>query len=222
MRLPYERSLGRAAPVTCLTILMLVTLSACVGDMTDPGPSGTVRILMRTIGATLDADGYIYRIGSSSITLAVQDSQEVRELPVGRAAAGLSGLANNCQAYSYGPDSVTIDSREIARVSLVVSCDSALRNVILYEHWTDAGTPEVWMMRSDGTGKQRFLADAEDPAPTPTGTEVVYFDWKTLRLSIIRADHKYLRAAVPGVPGGQYRPDGSPDGRSVLGGVCCA
>jgi hypothetical protein len=216
MNFTYERSLARAAPVTCLT--MLVLLAACLGETTDPGqvPSGTLRVLMRTVGATYDADGYTYRIGSSSITMAVQDSQEVRELPVGRAAVGLSGLASNCQAYSYGPDSVTIDGREIASVSLVVHCDSALRNVILYEHWTDAGTPEVWMMRPDGSGKQRFLLAAEDPAPTPTGTEVVYFDRKTLRLSIIRADHEYLRAAVPGVPGGQYRPDVSPDGRSVV------
>jgi WD40 repeat protein len=218
MKLPHERSLGHTSPVTWLTMLGLVTLAACLGETTDPGqvPSGTLRILMRTVGATFDPDGYTYRIGSSNITLALQDSQEVRELPVGRAAVGLSGLANNCRAFSYGPDSVTIDSREIARVSLVVSCDSALHKVILYEHRPGAGRPEIWMMRPDGTGKQRFLADAEDPAPTPTGTEVVYFNWKTLRLSIIRADHEYLRAAVPGVPGGQYRPDVSPDGRSVV------
>jgi Tol biopolymer transport system component len=216
MRLLQRRSQVKARRGPRVATLAAILLAAC-GDATDPDRgSGTLRVLMHTIGATLDADGYAYQVGSTSIALAVQDSQEIRDLPFGEVNLELGGLADNCRAFSPGPPSVTVTGDSIVSVSLVVSCDSALRNVILYEHWTDAGRPEVWMMRPDGTGKKRFLAEAADPVATPNGTEVVYNDWTTFRLSRIRADSTKRRPVTTSFPGAQYRPDLSPDGRAVV------
>jgi hypothetical protein len=197
-----------------LRALAIVTLSACQSEINTEPVGGVLRVVVRTSGATLDSDGYTYRVGSSTVTLAAQDTQDLRDLPVGRVPVELGGLAANCRAPSPGPDSV--DTRRMDTVSLVVSCDSALRNIILFERWTEAGRPEVWMMRPDGTGKTLFLAEASDPAPTPNGTQVVYADRTTGRLGIMRADETRHWALVPGVPGGQFGPDVSPDGRSVV------
>lgn len=197
-------------------MLIVVTIAACQDEPTGPDNRGTLRVLVLTVGASLDTNGYSYQVGSSNITLAVQDSQEIQELPAGQVPVGLGGLATNCRAFSPGPDSVLIASGQITKVSLVVSCDSALRNLILFDHWTAAGTPEVWMARPDGSGKQRFFAGASDATATPTGTEVIYRDWTTSRLWKMRADTTKRQPVVPGLPGGQYRPDVSPDGRAVV------
>lgn len=196
--------------------LCMLVLCGCQGDTTEPTSTGALRVLMRTSGKTLDSDGYTYRVGPSSIALAVQDSQDVRDLPVGRMAVGLSGLATNCRAFTYGPDSVTIASNDIASVSLVVSCDSAFHNIILYEHWAEPTLPEIWTMRPDGTEQRRFLTNASFPGATPNGTRVVYTDWLTGKLSIMRADGRYVGQVVPDLNGWQYRHDVSPDGRSVV------
>jgi len=214
MRLPQRRSLEQLTRRSRFAALTIVVLSACQSETNTEPVGGVLRVVVRTSGATFDSDGYTYRVGSSTVTLAVQDSQDLRDLPVGRVPVELGGLAANCRAFSPGPDSV--DTRQLSTVSLVVSCDSALRNIILFERWSEAGMPEVWMVRPDGTGTARFLTEASDPAPTPNGTQVIYRDWTTGRLGITRADKTKHWAVVPGVPGAQIHPDVSPDGRSVV------
>jgi hypothetical protein len=195
----------------------LLLLAACHGEPIDPAaPTGALRITMQTLGATLDGDGYLYRVGDSTVTLAVQDSQEVAGLPSGPLGVQLEGLATNCRAFSPGPPSVTIDPSETAEVSLVVSCDSAFRNMILYEHWTAENRPEIWVMRPDGTGKERVVADAWFPAATPNGAQVIYQSFVNARLWIVRADRTKAHELVPALSGGQFDPDVSPDGRSVV------
>jgi WD40-like Beta Propeller Repeat len=210
-----RRTLAHQA--TRLAALGLAMLG-CGREPTDPDPEpsgGTLRVLMRTAGATLDGDGYTYRVGSTTLTLAVQDSQDIG-LPAGRIAVGLNGVADNCRPFSPGPDSVTIAEAEISSVRLVVSCDSTLRNVILFEHWPVSTRPDLWLMRPDGTGKALLLAGAWTPAATPGGTEIVYSDWATQQLFRIRADRTGVQLVAPGLGGGQSHPDVSPDGRSVV------
>jgi dipeptidyl aminopeptidase/acylaminoacyl peptidase len=201
-----------------LAALALVVISACERDATNPEPSdGTLRVLMRTNGFTLDGDGYSYRVGSVTVSLAVQDSQDVADLPAGEVPVELSGIASNCRAFTQGPESVTIVEHEVVTASLLVSCDSALQNVVLFEHWADGSRPALWLIRPDGTGKEPFLADAWRPAATPNGTEVIYSDWAVGRLWRIRADRTNQRPVVgDAFGGGQYDPDVSPDGRAVV------
>jgi Tol biopolymer transport system component len=76
--------------------------------------------------------------------------------------------------------------------------------------------PEVWMMRPDGSGEQRFLTEASVPVATPVGTQIIFQDWTTLTLSIVRADGTKRRPFVPTLTGGTSDPDVSPDGRYVV------
>jgi hypothetical protein len=108
-------------------------LSACQGEATSPVESGTLRVLVRTSGATLDADGYSLRVGTSDLALEPQDSLDIADVPVGSTPLALSGVADNCRAFSYPPPSVEVDNQETIRIPLVISCDSALRNVVLFE-----------------------------------------------------------------------------------------
>jgi hypothetical protein len=80
----------------------------------------------------------------------------------------LSGLADNCSAFSYPPPSVEVASEETIRFPLEVSCDSALRNVILFDRWPEGNRlPELWLMQADGTGRRLFQAEARRGTATP-------------------------------------------------------
>jgi len=178
---------------------------------------GTLRVLVHTFGATLDADGYSFRVGTSDVALKVQDSLDIPDVPVGTTPLALSGLADNCRAFSYPPPSVELGVEETIRVPLEISCDSALRNVILFERWTEGNRrPELWLMQADGTGRQLFQADARRGTATPNGTHVVYEDWARGGISIILADRTRRWNPAPDIPGALIHPDVSPDGQSVV------
>jgi hypothetical protein len=199
-----------------LVLTSLALLSACGGDTVEPRTGGTLHVQMRTAGASLDGDGYTYQVGSTQVALAVQDTMDITDLPAGPMPLALGGLADNCRAFSPGPSTVTVQAGEADTVSLVVSCDSALRNVVLFVRTPAPTHPEVWMMRPDGSGQERVIADASGPVATPNGTQIVFWDWTTLRLGIIRADRTKRRALVSDLGGGQSEPDVSPDGRFVV------
>jgi hypothetical protein len=212
-RRPNELASARALRLALMSVSLL---SACGGDTVEPPLTGTLHLRMRTSGASFDGDGYTYQVGSTQLTLAVQDTLDIPDLPAGPVPLALGGLADNCRAFSPGPSTVTIHADAVDTVSLVVSCDSALRNVVLFVRWPSPRHPEVWMMRPDGSGEERIIADAAQPVATPNGTQIVYWDWTTLRLSIIRADRTKRHPLVPDLGGGQYEPDVSPDGRLVV------
>lgn len=222
MQLGPSRSLAHARRAAHLATWATLVIAACRSDTTDPEPpdepepaGGTLRVLMRTTGATLDRDGYSYRVGSMTLALAVQDSQDIANLPAGEVSVELGGMANNCRDVAPGQSSVTIAEHQIATVALLVSCDSAFQNVILYEHWSDGGTPDLWVMRPDGTGKELFLPGAWGPAVTPSGTDVVFSDWAAGTLWRIRADKAIQQPVLADYRIG-YDPDVSPDGESVV------
>ncbi|HET6838046.1 MAG TPA: hypothetical protein VFH24_08375, partial [Gemmatimonadales bacterium] len=201
-----------------LAMMIVVLLLGCQSDTVDPPPvtTGTLRVLMRTNGATLDEDGYEYRIGSVTVPLAVQDSQDIGDRPAGPVAVELAGIANNCSAFTPGPQTVSIPADQVATVSLLVVCDSALRNIVLFEHWPNNTTPELRVMRPDGTGKELLVPSARSPVATPNGTQVIYTDWTTSQLWIVRSDKTKSRRLVPSLGGGQGMADVSPDGGSVV------
>lgn len=218
MPIHLHRSVARAAAAIPLALMIAALLPSCQSDTVDPPPvtTGTLRVLMRTNGATLDEDGYEYRIGSTTVPLAVQDSQDIGDLPAGPVAVDLAGIANNCSAFTPGPQTVSILADQVATVSLVVVCDSALRNIVLFEHWPNNTTPELRLMRPDGSGKELFLPSARSPAVVPNGTEVIYTDWESSQLWSIRSDKTRRHRLLPDLGGGHGMADVSPDGDWVV------
>ena len=196
-----------------LALGSLAALLACQGETTGTVEGGTLRVLVRTFGATLDADGYSLQIGTSHVALKAQDSVDIADVAVGLTPLALSGLADNCRAFSYPPPSVEVASEETIRIPLEISCDSALRNIILFDRWSeDSRRPDLWLMQADGSGRQLFQADARKGIATPNGTRVVYEDWARGRISIVLADRTRRWDPVPDIPGGHIHPDLSPDG----------
>jgi Tol biopolymer transport system component len=196
-------------------LALAVALSACSSEPpTVPSPSrGALRVLVRTTGATLDDNGYTLRVGSSDVALAVQDSLDLRDLSPGPLPLALTDVAANCRILSL-PSSATIEVSQRTRVVVEMSCDSALRNVILFDRI--GSPPAVWMMRPDGSGKTQFLAKASVPALTPDGSHVIFHDWDTGKLSISRVDKTRRWTVVPALLTGQSQPDVSPDSRSLV------
>jgi Tol biopolymer transport system component len=196
-------------------LALFFVLSACAGEPpTTPTPArGALRVVVRTTGATLDENGYSLRVGSAEIALAVQDSTDLRDLPPGPVPLALTGVAANCRILSL-PSSATIEATQRTRVVVEMSCDSAVRNIILFHR--DLGTPSLWMMRPDGSGKSMLRSQAGYASLTPDGSRIVFYDFQTGRLSLIRVDRTRQWAAVPDLAGGQFQPDISPDGRTVV------
>jgi WD40-like Beta Propeller Repeat len=199
-----------------LAAVSFIVVSACQSETTRPAEGGTLRVLVRTSGASLDRDGYALHVGPSEVSLQAQDSLDIPDVPLGRIPLALSGLADNCRAFTYPPPAVEVESEEIIRIPLVISCDSALRNVILFERWVDNTTPELWLMHPDGSGRQRFLTNARGGVATPNGTRVVYQDWSRGGLSVMLADRSRHWNPVPDLHGSIIDPDLSPDGDTLV------
>jgi hypothetical protein len=102
MQIRPHQSVAHVTPAIRLAVMIVVPLAGCHSDPIDPVPvtTGTLRVLMRTSGATLDTDGYSYQIGSLTVTLAVQDSQDIADLPSARVAVELGDIASNCRAFN--------------------------------------------------------------------------------------------------------------------------
>jgi Tol biopolymer transport system component len=196
-------------------LMLVAALSACGSEPpTVPGPSrGALRVLIRTTGATFDDNGYVLRAGSSDFRLAIQDSFDLRDLQPGPLPLALSDVAANCRILSL-PSNVTIQSTQRTRVVVEMSCDSALRNVILFHR--DLGRPSLWMMRPDGSEKTLILPTAAQASLTPDGSRILFYDFQTGRLSLIRVDRTRQWVAVPNLVGGQSQADISPDGLAVV------
>ena len=201
---------GRHAAVTSVVLLL-----ACGDNAAPPALGASLHIEMRTLGASFDGDGYQYQVGPSSLTLSVRDTLQIDDLPAGPIPLALGGIADNCRAFSPGPPTLTLGTGAVDTVSLVVSCDSALRSVVLFGRTPDPQHPEVWMTRPDGSGVARLLTDASDATATPNGTNLLFFDWTTFKVGIVRSDGTKRRLLTPTLGGASYEPDVSPDGRYV-------
>jgi hypothetical protein len=100
-----------------------LALLAC-GDQTGPeSTDGTLLVTLRTTGTDPDSDGYFLVLDDAQgRPVAVTGRTILTQVPAGRHALALRGLAGNCAADGGNASSVTISTGDTAQVVLAVTC----------------------------------------------------------------------------------------------------
>lgn len=103
---------------------LLIALAGCGGDSNNgPEETGSVHVVVATIGAELDPDGYTVVIdGNDRGHVASQADSTLTGLPVGSVSVSLSGIADNCQAATPLPMVVNVASSQTTDAALTVTC----------------------------------------------------------------------------------------------------
>lgn len=196
--------------------LAIASAGGCSEEPTGPvlPATGSLHLVMRTTGATLDPDGYVAHVGAArAVPVAVQDSVVVGAVEVGTYSVALDGLEPNCQASPSG-HSTTIEPGAVVVLRFAIDCRGVLRDAVLFTV-TDGSGPggiRVMEMSLDGSEvRERYVGS--HARVSANGEEVVYAAVTAFGLR---------RARVDGVGGivtlstdFHSFPDWSPDGQRI-------
>jgi len=120
-----------------------------------------LEVVVHTGGATLDTSGYAIVFNAlRALQVATQDSLVLLDLPVGRASVVIEDVADNCHPAAGTPTEVEVTAFGLTRLDVRMTCDSALRNVILY-HQVASGEASVWSMTPNGSTPTRITGGSE-------------------------------------------------------------
>ncbi|MEP6687393.1 MAG: hypothetical protein ABJC36_03530, partial [Gemmatimonadales bacterium] len=175
-------------------------------------PTGTVRIVTSTTGFRPDADGYVATVNQMAHAVESNGSVNIPDLPVGKVAVELTGVASNC-AVGGGPTrTITLGVGTTFDVTFEVTCIAIVDGLVLFTS-NRTGATHLYRVRDDGS-------DLRDLTPSrvvigggdwsPEGSRIVF---ATARgLFVMNADGS--AAAALGVEG--TAPRWSPDGARIL------
>src|SRR2546430_10202080 len=94
-------------------VALAVALSTACGEGPLVPTSGAIRIVLTTIGADPDADGYAVTLdGAAPRTVGVNGTLVLRDLGTGAHSVTLAGLAANCTAGGGKTPPVTLRARD--------------------------------------------------------------------------------------------------------------
>ncbi|MEZ4416212.1 MAG: hypothetical protein R3E10_10750 [Gemmatimonadota bacterium] len=82
---------------------------------------GTVQVRTVTTGDSLDADGYLVRLGGDSATVGANDSVTFADVPAGDQAVTIEGIAPNCTAAATS-QTVSVSAGATATADFSVAC----------------------------------------------------------------------------------------------------
>lgn len=106
---------------------VLVFLAACGGDSNTSPETGSVHVVVATIGAELDPDGYTVLVdGTARGHVASQADSTLTGLPVGSVSVNLSGVAGNCHATTPLPIAVNVSASQTVDASVTIACAATM------------------------------------------------------------------------------------------------
>src|SRR5947209_7346410 len=137
-------------------VALAVALSTACGEGPLVPTSGAIRIVLTTIGADPDADGYAVTLdGAAPRTVGVNGTLVLRDLGTGAHSVTLAGLAANCTAGGENPRAVTVRAGDTLQVAFAVVC-VAVTGVAAVTSGIDLD-PDGYTVQVDG-GASRALA----------------------------------------------------------------
>src|SRR5207244_1163286 len=121
--------------------------------------SGAIRIVLTTIGADPDADGYAVTLdGAAPRTVGVNGTLVLRDLGTGAHSVTLAGLAANCTAGGENPRAVTVRAGDTLQVAFAVVCVAVTGTIEIKAATSGAALdPDGYTVQVDG-GASRALA----------------------------------------------------------------
>src|SRR5207244_2014654 len=144
-------------------VALAVALSTACGEGPLVPTSGAIRIVLTTIGADPDADGYAVTLdGAAPRTVGVNGTLVLRDLGTGAHSVTLAGAATNCPVAADNPRTVSVTTgavkRDTARTTFQVICvaTTAVIEVAAVTSGIDLD-PDGYTVQVDG-GASRALA----------------------------------------------------------------
>ena len=113
-------------------LLILAGFAAACGDASGVSDSGSLTIIVTTVGAP-HPDAYTLQVGTlAARTVATTDSAVVPGLVPGSTTVALSGLAANCTVAGGASRSVAVTAGDTLRVAFDVSCQATTGNLQVF------------------------------------------------------------------------------------------
>src|SRR5207247_1338256 len=114
--------------------------------------SGAIRIVLTTIGADPDADGYAVTLdGAAPRTVGVNGTLVLRDLGTGAHSVTLAGLAANCTAGGENPRAVTVRAGDTLQVAFAVVCVAVTGTIEIKAATSGADVdPDGYTVQVDG------------------------------------------------------------------------
>src|SRR3989440_265483 len=138
------------------TRFALVALAAALSTACGEGPlvptSGAIRIVLATIGADPDPDGYAVTLdGAAPRTVGVNGTLVLRDLGTGAHSVTLAGLAANCTAGGENPRAVTVRAGDTLEVAFAVVCVAVTGTIEIKAATSGADVdPDGYTVQVDG------------------------------------------------------------------------
>src|SRR5438094_1742618 len=133
-------------------VALAVALSTACGEGPLVPTSGAIRIVLTTIGADPDADGYAVTLdGAAPRTVGVNGTLWLRDLGTGAHSVTLAGLAANCTAGGENPRAVTVRAGDTLQVAFAVVCVAVTGTIEIKAATSGADVdPDGYTVQVDG------------------------------------------------------------------------
>jgi len=133
-------------------VALAVALSTACGEGPLVPTSGAIRIVLTTIGADPDADGYAVTLdGAAPRTVGVNGTLVLRDLGTGAHSVTLAGLAANCTAGGENPRAVTVRAGDTLQVAFAVVCVAVTGTIEIKAATSGADVdPDGYTVQVDG------------------------------------------------------------------------
>lgn len=193
--------------------------SAAVGFGVTCTGFGSVQLTVTTTGVDLDSDGYnVYLAGtnpfSESVTVGVNETITIPELPGDDYTVTLDGLALNCDPASPNPITATVPSGGMKAVTFDVTCVQA-RDLAVTVTGAD-GRTTIYRVKANGSGLTPLATDASQPAWSPDGGQIAFVSMRDGSAEIYVMDGDGSRLARLTSNGADdVDPAWSPDGSKI-------
>ena len=201
-----------------LVLACAIAALACSGDSNDVVQvQGSIRIAVTTVGRGVIPGGYQVQLDHKSpVSIGSSATITMSNVGVGAHSVQLLGIAGQCTADWYAPQSVTVSPDSVPTVTYHVRCDIPLTGSIVFSSDQDNRLLDIYVMLADGSQRRRLTTTfdgADQPKVSPGGTRIAFISSGHLMVMNVDGSQPMQLTNSNGEDGGL---DWSPDGTHLV------